>query len=162
MAFNIRLLDENHLSQMYPINQSCLPWVGSLSPNSLNSLLHLAKLSLGAFYGDELIGFAICFEPGSAYASPNYRWFSERYERFLYVDRIAVQKRWRNQGVGKKIYAELDSILSQNVVPILAEVLTNPKNEPSLHFHRQFGFAEVGQRTDGEQSIVMLARMPSP
>ena len=36
-------------------------------------------------------GFAIVLREGADYGSPNYRWFSDRHERFTYLDRMVVE-----------------------------------------------------------------------
>lgn len=49
--------------------------------------------------------FAIVMGDGfDAYDSQNYRWFAQRYPRFVYVDRIAIDAPYRGRGVGRAIY----------------------------------------------------------
>ena len=48
----------------------------------------------------EVAAFLIAFAPDSAYDSENFRWFVERYASFIYIDRIAVDSRFRGRGLG--------------------------------------------------------------
>ncbi len=41
----------------------------------------------------------------ASYDSVNYRWFAERYERFLYVDRVVVAAAQHGRGFGLAQYA---------------------------------------------------------
>ena len=55
---------------------------------------------MGCFKSGGMLGFVICLPPGTDYGSLNYAWFDERYDAFVYVDRIAVAEVHRNKGVG--------------------------------------------------------------
>jgi predicted GNAT superfamily acetyltransferase len=96
--------------------------------------------------------------PGVGYPSENYRWFSERYDSFVYVDRIVVSEQARNKGVGVELYRLVAEHATKNGAPrILCEVNLEPPNPGSLRFHKRIGFAEVGeQRTQGGTYLVTL------
>ena len=52
-------------------------------------------------------GFVITFEPGTAYDSENYRWFTERHgDGFYYLDRIVLHEDFRRRGLGGFVYDE--------------------------------------------------------
>ena len=88
----------------------------------------------------------------------NYAWFNHRYDRFLYVDRIAVSSESRNQKIGSKLYqAVIDESVAQGV-PIAAEVNLRPPNLDSIRFHERHGFTEVGEFTHGEKSVLMMLK----
>src|SRR3546814_14015768 len=97
--------------------------------------------------------------PGAAYASDNYRWFTERYDDFVYLDRIAVDSSARRAGVGGALYDALDALASERRVPALCEVNLVPRNDPSLAFHATRGFECVGELAhDGGKVVRMFAR----
>jgi predicted GNAT superfamily acetyltransferase len=96
--------------------------------------------------------------PGTAYSSPNYAWFNEKYDDFIYVDRIAVLHDQRDEGIGSKLYEEVISYSQENSIPIAAEVNLNPPNPGSMRFHNRFGFEEVGILQHKEKSVTMLLR----
>ena len=58
-----------------------------LEPGELYALLGQA------FYArrvGKVDAFLLAFDQDATYDSPNYRWFCERYPRFVYVDRVVV------------------------------------------------------------------------
>ena len=81
------------------------------------------------------------------YTSENYIWFSDNYEHFLYVDRIVIDEKYRGRSIGRAIYEEVFSRAKATDIPVVtAEVDIIPYNEPSLRFHEEMGFKEVGQQ----------------
>lgn len=106
-------------------------------------------------------GFLIALTEGSTYPSPNYRWFAQRYERFVYVDRVAVAAGWRRRGVGRQLYERLIAVGGEVPWPVLcAEVNVRPRNDPSLAFHAALGFTTVGETEDERHHtrVAMLVR----
>jgi predicted GNAT superfamily acetyltransferase len=89
--------------------------------------------------------FLLAFREGADYDSPNYRWFAQRYDRFLYVDRIAVSGARQGRGLGPALYADLFGFAREQGVPrIVCEYYNLPLNEVSQRFHARAGFQEVG------------------
>ncbi|MEM8959541.1 MAG: GNAT family N-acetyltransferase [Pseudomonadota bacterium] len=111
--------------------------------------------------------FVICYGPGATYDSANYAWFSDRYEDFLYVDRIVVGDELRGAGVGRALYG---AVLAQaqaqaQGVPVLCEINLDPPNPGSDAFHAALGFTEVGraETTPGKRVRFMhRAARPHP
>ncbi|MEM8710257.1 MAG: GNAT family N-acetyltransferase [Planctomycetota bacterium] len=141
------------------LNQANVPEVGPLDADKLARLHAEAEWLPVVEIDGELAGFAILLVEGAAYESTNYAWFQARHERFLYVDRIALGPAARGQGLGQRIYRAAIEKAAAAERPILAaEVNTVPPNEPSLRFHRRFGFEEqIKRRPYGDtQEVVML------
>ena len=113
---------------------------------------------MGVYEQEQLVGFVICLSPNVDYSSLNYAWFNEKFDNFLYVDRIAVSKDHRDKGVGSYIYQKLIEISQQKNVPITAEVNLEPPNPGSMRFHHRFDFVEVGTLHHNEKSVTMLMR----
>lgn len=109
-----------------------------------------------------LAGFLIALGPGLTYPSDNYRWFSERYNGFLYIDRIVIGSGHRGLGVGRSVYDWAEGFAQQRGWPwLLAEIDTDPPNTTSLAFHARMGFEEVGQHRYGPtQKPVSLQAKP--
>lgn len=62
----------------------------------------LDRLVATAFYATAMAGgtaFLLAFDQDADYDSPNFRWFLERYPRFVYVDRVAVDPSQRGRGL---------------------------------------------------------------
>jgi predicted GNAT superfamily acetyltransferase len=54
--------------------------------------------------GDKIIGFVICFREGSEYKSPNYNYFKNKEDKFLYIDRVVIKESHRRRGAGSYLY----------------------------------------------------------
>ncbi len=143
------------------LNQANVPEVGSLDADRLNALIAEAAWVPVVERAGEVVGFAILLVEGADYGSTNYGWFQERYERFLYVDRIAIGEGARGEGIGQRIYrSAVERGVAEGRGVLCAEVNTKPVNEPSLTFHRRFGFEEQVRRCpygDGSE-VAMLVK----
>lgn len=97
----------------------------------------------------EPVAFLIALREGHPdYTSENYIWFSERYETFLYVDRIVIDEKARHLGIGRRLYEEVFSRAAESGVnTVTAEIDIIPYNGPSLQFHEAMGFEEVGRQS---------------
>lgn len=158
IEMEIRSLTKEDSPSLWKINQEGLPGTGKVSEDEIKSLLDYSELSIGAFDGDILQGFVICLPPETEYTSLNYAWFNQRYDDFLYVDRIAVSQNHRNKNVGTLLYGEVISLSAQNQVPIAAEVNLTPPNPGSIRFHERNGFTDVGVFSHGDKTVKMLLR----
>lgn len=88
----------------------------------------------------------------------NYHFFNIKESPFLYVDRVAIKDGHRRQGLGSKIYEKTIEIAKDLGVITCCEVNTLPRNDPSLAFHKSFGFKEVGTKDYEDHSVVYLLR----
>lgn len=104
------------------------------------------------------VGFVITFADGSAYDSTNYRWFSERHEHFLYLDRIVIDASVRRAGVATRVYDAIEARAAELGPVLCLEVNLDPPNEPSLAFHASRGFVEVGQQEAGGHLVSLLEK----
>lgn len=105
-----------------------------------------------------IAGFLVALDPDTDYDSPNFLWFRERHESFLYIDRIVVDAAARGLGLGTLFYRDLEREARERGVPRLTcEVNLRPPNAGSLRFHERFGFERVGrQETEGGVKEVAL------
>ena len=148
------------LKQIHFLNQQNTPEVGSLS--SIKDLQNLIKLSALNYYvicRDTIIGFIICFREHSTYDSENYKFFSKEERNFLYVDRIAISHKYRRFGIGKNLYLKIEQMAVSNNLPICCEVNTDPLNEISIKFHKDFGFFEIGNRKFKDHSVAYFKKL---
>jgi predicted GNAT superfamily acetyltransferase len=122
--------------------------VHSLSPLSRDRLAYLhsaAAYSKVIESGGRIAAFILVLRDGAAYDSPNYVWFTKRYNTFLYIDRIVVHKDQRGRGYGKVLYSDLADFAAKEKVDVLTcEVDSLPPNVISRRFHQKQGFYEVG------------------
>lgn len=145
------------------LNQNALPEVSELTTESLARLAKQAdyfKCAVGD--DDEAIAFLLAMREGKDYASLNYQWFSQRYDSFLYIDRVVVAPSHQGQGIGQQLYNDLESTARRLSLPCLTcEVNLQPPNPISLAFHTRFGFQAVGQQaTEGGKKQVQLLHKP--
>ena len=146
--------DENYVSDIYIINQDNVPKVGSLdSIDQQKKLLSVSSYHSILLEDDELIGFAICFRESRPYWSENYKYFENKLDRFLYVDRIAIRSEYRRQGHAKRMYGDIFDFAGQDGLIVTAEVNTKPANEGSIRFHEYMGFKEVGVRAFDDHDV---------
>jgi predicted GNAT superfamily acetyltransferase len=119
-----------------------------LSPMDASRLAHLHR---EAVYhrvletGSTVAAFLLGFREGADYDSPNYRWFAERYDSFLYIDRIVVSVSQQGNRLGAALYEDFFAFARRaGVATITCEFDIQPPNETSRRFHARFGFREVG------------------
>ena len=98
---------------------------------------------------DEIIGFLLVMSEASHYDGDNFRWFVERYRRFLYVDRIVIDRTFARRGVGSALYdALIQFAATQGWSTLCCEINVSPPNPVSHAFHARFGFKEVGRNAE--------------
>ena len=156
MEIKIRPLSKTDVDSIWIINEEGLPGTGKVSHQEIESLLDFASLAVGAYYGENLVGFVICLPPKTAYGSLNYAWFNQRYNQFLYVDRIAVGTQYQNQKIGTILYDFVKSSAREKGIPVTAEVNIQPPNPGSMRFHNRHGFQQVGVLDHDEKSVAMF------
>ena len=156
----IRTVTSDDLAGILDLNNAAVPAVNALEASDLDWFASVAHSFLVHPAADgSVAGFLIGLDgPGLDYESLNYAWFSERYEQFIYVDRIVVDAAGRGAGVGRSLY---DTFGARGVEhghhTLVAEVNVRPRNERSLRFHERYGFRPVGEQdTDGGAKRVSL------
>ena len=103
----------------------------------------------------------IALDQSAAYDSPNFIWFRERYDRFVYVDRVIVSPAMRGHGLARRLYADLfDAAARAGHVRVCCEVNADPPNPVSEAFHAAMGFTVVGQQdlADRGKSVRYMER----
>lgn len=151
---------------MLEINNAAVPAVGELDRAGLDRLVAQSIQALAAVDTDSgaLAGFCLVLGPGAEYASVNYRWFAERYERYVYLDRIAIDPAWHGRGLGRELYDHVQAaaVETGDADWFCLEVNLRPRNDPSLAFHERLGFTEVGQQETPYGALVSLQTRPVP
>lgn len=116
-----------------------------LSPLSQARIRHLTAQAFAATRIGEVEAFLIAFDQGAYYDSPNFIWFRNRFERFVYVDRIVVARDARGRGHARRLYNDLfERARRAGHDQIVCEVNSMPPNSKSDAFHASFGFEEIG------------------
>jgi hypothetical protein len=144
----IRPIEPSDLDQILAINEANTPEVGSVDAERMRFIVAESPIALAVEVDDTIAGFCLVLGSDSSYDSVNYRWFTDRYDDFMYLDRVAFAASHRGQGLGTQLYAEVDRVMSAlgGVSQLALEVNVDPPNEGSLRFHERLGFVEVGQQ----------------
>lgn len=154
----LRPLTPEDVPRMVLINEQGLPGTGKVTETEMADLLDLSELALGYDDDNVLNGFVLCLLPKTSYGSLNYAWFNQRYDEFLYVDRIAVAENLRSRRIGTHLYNKVIDHAEQLGVPVTAEVSLRPPNPGSMRFHNRHGFEKVGVFEQTKKAVTMLIR----
>ena len=117
-----------------------------LSPLTGERLLALVGRAFHARVVEPDRALLITFDQNADYDSPNFLWFRARFDRFVYVDRIAVASSARGAGLARALYEDLfQAVRAAGHTDIVCEVNSDPPNPASDAFHARLGFEEVGR-----------------
>ena len=94
----IRSIEPTDLARILRINEANVPEVGSVDADRLAFIVAESPIALVADISDDVVGFCLVLAGGSTYDSVNYRWFTQRYDAFMYLDRVAVDSAARGRG----------------------------------------------------------------
>jgi len=148
------------LAQVLAANAAVAELTSVLDAGGLAALLGRAAGAPAVLDGGGgLAGFLIGMGPGADYDSPNYRWFSDRYARFAYVDRVVTVPAARGRGVARTLYAAFATAMPGQE-RIACEVNLVPPNPASDAFHAALGFAEVGRASPAPGKTVRYLVRP--
>lgn len=137
------------------LNQSRLDAVGPLDATRQAWLISLADACLVADVAGAVAGFVITIARGTAYDSPNYRWFEATYDDFAYLDRVVVSDTHQRRGIGSMLYdAVEDGACARGRMTL--EVYAEPPNVGSLAFHAARGYAEVGRLAQDNGKVAAM------
>jgi predicted GNAT superfamily acetyltransferase len=161
VSTEIRPVRRADLPAVRALNAANVPAVGPLDDDRVELFLTAAEAFWVAVADDAVVGLFVGLLAGHDYASPNYRWFAQRNERFAYVDRIALAPEARGSGLADTLYDRWEEVArSADVAVLCAEVNTVPPNPRSLAFHRRRGVlpvAEVAPYGD-DRRVAMLQK----
>lgn len=160
MAILIRDIITADLVAIPALNDSEIPHVNGMTEAMLECFVREAAYFRVVVCDETIAGFLIALSPGADYDSPNYRWFGQRYKRFMYIDRIVVAASFRGQGLGRALYVDLANFSQQTATQLACEVNLRPSNEESLRFHQRCGFEQVGtQQTEaGTKEVALMIK----
>jgi len=143
----LRNATHNDFPDILKLNAEFVHFLSPMTETRLE-MLHRQAIYLRVFSeADQVIAFLIAFREGAEYDSPNYRWFSERYDRFIYIDRLVIDGMHHHRGIGTQLYQDLFAFAAENrIANVFAEVDSSPPNPVSDRFHAKQGFQEVGSQ----------------
>jgi predicted GNAT superfamily acetyltransferase len=146
--FDIRAMTAADFDAVLVINEANVPEVSSIDLDRLAFLVDESQFALVVEVDGRIAGFCLVLGPGSSYTSVNYRWFMDRFDDAMYLDRVAFEEAFRGRGLGTALYTEVhDRVTAMDGMNRWTlEVNADPPNVPSLAFHAARGFVEVGRQ----------------
>jgi predicted GNAT superfamily acetyltransferase len=154
-SMQLRDATQEDWPRLLELNAASVAELSPLDEQRLRFILALAHRCLVADCDGEVVAFAIAVAPGTDYDSANYAWFGERYERFLYLDRVAVAADARRQGIGARLYDAMETVAAP-LQRMVCDVNIEPRNDTSLAFHAARGYHEVCRLAHGSVKTVAL------
>ncbi|WP_256645340.1 GNAT family N-acetyltransferase [Thermomonas paludicola] len=153
MSIAIRDVREHELDSVLSLNNAAGPAILPLDPARLRQLFDSAEYFRVAERDGAMAGFLIGFGSHAAHESSNFAWFRERYPDFFYIDRVVVASRRRGGGVGRALYADVQSYAELRYPQLACEVFLEHGADHALLFHGSFGFREVGQHVMTQHDV---------
>ena len=142
---HIRAVVDADFEAIVALNEGEVQHTSPMDVNRLRFLVALSSYCKVVTVENQVVAFLIALREGAPYENDNYRWFSERFTTFIYVDRIVVDAGFSGRGVGKKLYGDLfEFARSERVATVTCEYNIEPPNPASQIFHDKFGFRELG------------------
>lgn len=167
MSIAIRDVREHELDSVLALNNAAGPAILPLDAGRLRRFFAAAEYFRIAERDGAIAGFLVGFGSASAHDSDNFAWFRQSYPHFFYIDRIVVASRRRGGGVGRALYADVQSYAELRYPQLACEVFLEQAADPALLFHGSFGFREVGQhvmpaaRNQGIRAAMLMKELCS-
>ena len=144
----IRPIEPVDLDRILEINEANVPEVGSVDAARMAFLLGASPIAAAVELDRAIVGFCLVMPSTAPYDSANFGWFIERFDDFMYLDRVAFAADAQGRGLGTLLYAEVDRLMVEmgGAGHLALEVNVDPPNAASLAFHARRGFTEVGRQ----------------
>lgn len=157
----VRTLEREDWPAVLALNEASVSQLSGLDLRRLEHLIARTHTALVVDGGEPQVGavvaFALAIAPGTDYESLNYRWFGERFERFLYLDRIAVDAAFRRRRIGARLYDEIENV-ARGFGRMVCEVNVEPPNEASLAFHLERGYREIAHLEHPHKRVALMSK----
>jgi len=146
MSAKIHLIDilpeEGLPPALLALNNQFAQELSYLCPEKAARLVREAVMACRVGEADALL---LAFDQSAAYENPNFEWFRDRYERFIYIDRVVVAPAMRGRGLARELYKALFSrAATLRHSQVVCEINLDPPNPGSDAFHASLGFEQVG------------------
>lgn len=149
---------ESLLTRVHALNEAHAEQTSPLTPEALAGM---CRAGFAAWAPGDGSAVLIAFDETADYASPNFRWFRDRYTRFVYVDRIVVAPHRRGDGMARQLYEALfEAARASGRGHVACEVNRVPPNPASDAFHARMGFAPVDEGSPAPGKTVRYLLRP--
>ena len=159
----IRDARESDYAAIVDLNTSEVQHTSAMDINRVRYLDSISAYQRVAILNNQAAAFLLAMKDHTPYKNDNFGWFSSRYEKFLYIDRIVVGRPFQGCKIGTLLYRDIFDYARKATIPVIAcEVNLVPPNESSLTFHARFNFIEIGSQwvADGQKQVSMQVAAP--
>jgi predicted GNAT superfamily acetyltransferase len=140
----IRDAEAEDFGRIVELNEAEVQQTSPMNLHRLNELALMSCYHKVALADGRIAAFLLAMRENAPYQNENYAWFSARFPKFLYVDRIVVGSEFAGLKIGSLLYTELFSFArSQDISTVTCEYNVQPPNLASKRFHDRFGFEEL-------------------
>ncbi len=156
----IRPAQPQDFATILALNAASVAVLSPMDEQHLQTLHDQAALHWVMAHDNQVAAFLLAFREGSPYDSTNYQWFEQRYEQFLYIDRIVVSSQYRGTGIGSALYNKIIAYAQASSIPLITcEIDIEPPNHSSQRFHQKLGFQTVGTQAtaNGQKRVALQA-----
>ncbi len=157
---DIRPAQPQDFAAILALNEASVAVLTPLDGERLQTIHNQAALHWVVEQDSKIAAFFLAFRKGSPYDGPIYRWFTERYDSFLYIDRIVVDQLHRGSGIGSALYNQVLAYAQENKLSLITcEIDIEPPNASSLRFHQKLGFKTIGTQAtaNGKKQVALQA-----
>src|SRR5581483_691334 len=160
MSVLLRDVREPDLDAVLALNNSAGSAILPLDAARLRHFFERADYFRVAEIDGRIAGFLIALREDADHTSSNFRWFRERYARFVYIDRVVIGDGFRGHGLGRVFYSDAQSYAEARAPVLACEVFLEPRDDIAMLFHGTRGFNEVGQQSMSENGrrVCLLAK----
>ena len=128
--------------ELLALNNRFQQELSSLDPQKAALLVERAFMASRIGEADALL---LAFDQDARYDNPNFNWFCERFDRFVYIDRVVVAPERRGRGLAQALYRALfRAAAAGSHSRVVCEINWEPPNPASDAFHAGLGFEQVG------------------
>src|SRR5262249_25644645 len=100
-----------------------------LSPEKAAHLVDQAFMAARIGEADALL---LALDQGAKYDNPNFNWFHQRFDRFVYIDRVVVAPQLRGRGLAQALYRALfREAVAREHCRVVCEINWEPPNPAS-------------------------------
>jgi predicted GNAT superfamily acetyltransferase len=115
-----------------------------LDEAGMAALLGMAFYARGVDCGATAL--LIALDQDAGYVNPNFGWSHQRFDSFIYIDRVIVGEAARGRGIARLLYEDLFAAARlAGHTRVVCEVNLEPPNAASDAFHAAMGFEEIGR-----------------
>jgi predicted GNAT superfamily acetyltransferase len=158
----VQLLDvrERDLDAVLALNNSAGSAILPLDASDVRHFFEYADYFRVAVIDGVVAGFLVALREDAPHASSNFRWFRQRYDHVVYIDRVVIGDLYRGHGLGRLFYSDIQSYAEVRAPKLACEVFLEPPDDVAMLFHGTRGFSEVGQQLMSESGrrVCLLAK----